>query len=112
MNTEIMKNMIIIKNLPSNMIEEAWVMLKPNLKVKDINKVELQLKANKEPEKKENNNVIKEAELLLAECISKIERGDNIRKNSIIEKKYKKMKLLSVLSLLSATIGILINILS
>ncbi len=112
MNTEIMKNMIIIKNLPSNMIEEAWVMLKPNLKVKDINKVELQLNANKESEKKENNYVVKEAELLLAECISKIEKGDNIRKNSVIEKKYKKMKLFSVLSLLSAIIGILINILS
>lgn len=71
MNTEVMKNMVVIKNLPSNMIEEAFVILKPNLKVKELDTIKTDRKGyntNKE------DYVIKEAELLVSEYISKIEK--------------------------------------
>ena len=29
-----MKNMIVLKNLPSNIVDEAFVILKPNSKIK------------------------------------------------------------------------------
>ena len=30
-----MKNMIVLRNLPSNIVEEAWVILKPEIKNKE-----------------------------------------------------------------------------
>ena len=37
MKTDIMKNVIILKNLPSNLIDEAIVIVKDKKKIKDIN---------------------------------------------------------------------------
>ena len=110
MNTEVMKNMVIIKNLPSNMIEEAFVILKPNLKVKELNTLNLEQKDTREFNKKSNNYVIKEAELLVSEYISKIEKRENIRKNNDIEKKYKKMKKKSMVSFIFAIICLIIGV--
>lgn len=36
METEKFKNMIVLKNLPSNLIEEAFVVIKPNKKIKEL----------------------------------------------------------------------------
>lgn len=30
-----MKNMIVLRNLPSNIVDEAWVILKPEIKNKE-----------------------------------------------------------------------------
>ena len=110
MNTEVMKNMIVIKNLPSNMLEQAFIILKPNLKVKELNTVKSKTKENCYINQKEDNYVVKEAELLVSEYISKIEKGDNIRKNSVIEKKYRNMKRFSIISFCLAILGLAINI--
>lgn len=110
MNTEVMKNMIVIKNLPSNMIEQAFIFLKPDIKVKELDTVDIESKENFRANKTEGNYVVKEAELLVSEYISKIEKGDHIRKNSLIEKKYKKMRRIALLSFIVAVIGISINI--
>ena len=45
-----MKNLIVLKNLPSNIIEEAFIVLKDNKKVKNIeytNKFTLENKEDK-----------------------------------------------------------------
>lgn len=34
MSIESMKNMVVLRNLPSNIVEEAIVILKPNVKLK------------------------------------------------------------------------------
>lgn len=107
MNTEVMKNMVVIKNLPSNMIEEAFVILKPNLKVKELDNIKTDRKSyniNKE------DYVIKEAELLVSEYISKIEKGENIRKNNLMERKYKKLKKVTIFSLMFSIICLIVNI--
>lgn len=108
MNTEVMKNMVVIKNLPSNVIEEAFVILKPNLKVKELNTVNLEGKEKYRINKEDY--VIKEAELLVSEYISKIEKGENIRKNNILEKRYKKLKKITTVSLIFSAICLIMNI--
>ena len=40
-----MKNMIVLRNLPSNIVEEAWVILKPEIKNKE-KEVMRKLKSN------------------------------------------------------------------
>lgn len=111
MNTEVMKNMVIIKNLPSNLIEEAFVILKPNLKVKELETLNLEKNNNNDSSKNKNDNyIVKEAEMLVAEYISKIENKNSIRKNNDIEKKYKKLKSRAIASFTFAIISLIISI--
>ena len=35
-----MKNMVVLKNLPSNIVEEAFVVLKANKKIKNLERVD------------------------------------------------------------------------
>ena len=39
MNQSNLKNMVVLKNLPSNIVEEAIVILKTNKKVKKLEKI-------------------------------------------------------------------------
>ena len=40
MDTNTMKNMVILRNLPSNMIEEAYIVFKDNVKIHKLEKIE------------------------------------------------------------------------
>ena len=99
MNIENMKNMVVLKNLPSNIVDEAIVILKPNIKLKSLDKIEKNSKKNKN-EKLENSKkyIINEAEMLISNYISKIEsdRNKNIKTNKNIETKCKRLKMISM----------------
>ena len=71
-----MKNMVVLKNLPSNLVEEAIIILKSSKKVKKLERIDKKSKANKEKKKskiKERDYIIKEAEMLISSYISKLE---------------------------------------
>ena len=42
MNPNQMKNMIVLKNIPSNIVEEAIIILKNNKKIKSLERIEKQ----------------------------------------------------------------------
>ena len=72
-----MKNMIILKNLPSNIVDEAFVVLKSNKKVKYFEKIENTRKINDNLECQDDNQyIVKEAEMLISDYISQIENND------------------------------------
>ena len=96
-NNTKMKNMIVLKDLPSNLIEEAIIVLKANQKIKKFNLIQ---KDGKQEEKSENNGyILKEAELIISNYISKNEKNDKL-KYDILNRKHKKLKI--VLGILSA----------
>ena len=79
METSKLKNMVVLKNLPSNLVEEAIVILKENKKVKKLEKIENKKKADySKANKKEQDYVLKEAEMLVTSYINKLE---NRKKN-------------------------------
>ena len=100
------KNMVVLKNLPSNIVEEAIVVLKANIKIKQNEKIDknrVNGKRKDEEEKinqknieknKDDNYILKEAEMLISNYISKMEQKNEQRKNieKTINKKCKKMK--------------------
>ena len=49
------KNMVILKNLPSNIVEEAIVVLKANIKVKNNEKIDKNVKEKNKSNVEENN---------------------------------------------------------
>ncbi len=74
METSKMKNMVVLKNLPSNLVEEAIVILKSSKKVKKLEKIEKNAKVTKsENVRKEKDYILKEAEMLISSYISKLE---------------------------------------
>lgn len=101
METSNMKNMVVLKNLPSNLVEEAIVILKSSKKVKKLETIEKSNQPNnKSNEKKQKDYVLKEAEMLVSNYISKIENGQK-QKQSITaknSKKYRKLKKYAYLS--------------
>ena len=98
MQTEKMKNMIILKNLPSNIIDEAFIILKGNQKAKILNALESSIK-NSATVSQPEGYIVKEAEMILNNYLSKIENEKYVKSNYVrtLEKKYKKLKLISII---------------
>lgn len=97
MNQSGLKNMVVLRNLPSNIVEEAIVILKANSKIKQDEKVEnnkLKKEEKRIDDDKENDYILKEAEMLVSNYILRLEKKKKER-NEIekkINKKCKKLK--------------------
>lgn len=98
MEQEQMKNIVVLKNLPSNIIDEAFVILKSNTKIKSLERVD---KNNhiQEEQRKEDNYIVREAEMVISNYISRIEksREERYSKTKQIELKYKRLKLITII---------------
>lgn len=96
MDSNNMKNMIVLRNLPSNIVEEAFVVFKSNVKIHKYEKVNKM--NNKEPKNKNKDYIIKEAELILNDYISKMEKTEYEKSigNKKLKEKYKKLKALTI----------------
>lgn len=129
MDKEEMKNVIILKNLPSNLIDEAIMVIKDRKSAKkfDFNqilnngeekhKVIQGYMKNDELKKIENirkegrKYVIKEAEIILSDYISKIERPKyNESKMKKLEKSCKRAKKINLVLIIVSFISIVMQI--
>ena len=118
MDTSNLKNIVVLKDLPSNLVEEAIVVLKENQKIQKLEFVDQEKKTKpieqlpkncvqkdeknlKNINQKENKNptdyIIKEAQLLIADYISKIENKNRKESQSFkdLKKKCKKLKIIN-----------------
>ena len=111
METNSLKNIIVLKSLPSNIIEEAIIILKSNKYAKKLQMIEKN--NNKELEEKESNSkeyIIKEAEALLSSYISKVENNKFLEKpNKVLKEKYKRLRQYSIIMTIFFAISFIIN---
>lgn len=107
MNESKMKNMVVLKNLPSNIVEEAYVVLKPNKNFKK----NLQEQQENVDERLSADYVVKEAEMVISNYLSKIEDKKIIRTSEMekIKRKYKKLKKTSMILAGILILNIIIN---
>ena len=107
METSKMKNMVVLKNLPSNMIEEAIVIFKENSKIKAkdvINKT----KQLSQVQGKSKDIIFKEAEMLVNDYVKRVESSKNrkIFDKKINDKFLKKYSIvITILFIISLTIN-------
>ena len=87
METKMMKNMVVLRNIPSNIVEEAYIVFKDNVKIH-----------MREKEEHEKIYAVSEAEMIVSDYISKIEkREDELGKGSkVIKEKYKRLKAFTI----------------
>lgn len=123
MDTQKMKNVIILKNLPSNLIDEAIMVVKDKSKVKDINYSDFikykeengiiqgsikpeELKKIESIKKESRKYVIKEAEVVVTNYIKRIEDNLFDKKIDQLKKSYKKSKVLNIFLALTTIIAL------
>lgn len=110
MDTNTMKNMIILRDLPSNMVEEAYIVFKNNVKIHKVEKVEKGKIEKKEEKIESKDYMVKEAEMIINDYITKIEKREYElgSGNKKLKEKYKKLKaitlFLTIFSFLSLVI--------
>lgn len=94
-----MKNIVVLKNLPSNLVEEAIVILKTNKEAKKLEYIEKNSKTNIDKGNKTKEYMVREAEAVISSYISKIEDNKSEKMPNVnIEKKYKKLKIYSIIA--------------
>ena len=111
MESSDMKNMVVLKNFPSNIVEEAIIIFKENQKVKEKEFIERGNKINSaEIQTKSKDYILKEAEMLVTDYINKIENKKKIEKgNKNVITKYKILKYSSITLTIFLVIGLIIN---
>ena len=89
-----LKNMVVLKNLPSNIVDEAIIILKNSKKIKKLEKVENNKTTNKkEKQTTQKDYILKEAEMLVNSYVSKIENKEDKKfADNKMQQKYKKIK--------------------
>lgn len=107
MESSNMKNMVVLKNLPSNMVEEAIIIFKETSKIKAKDAIKRTNKIN-EVKGKSKEIIFKEAEMLVNDYIKKLENNNS---KNIFEKKVKKTfwKQYSIIVTIFFIISLIIN---
>ena len=95
-----LKNMVVLKNLPSNIVDEAIIILKNSKKIKKLEKVENNKTTNKkEKQTTQKDYILKEAEMLVNSYVSKIENKEDKKfEDNKMQQKYKKIKKYSIIT--------------
>jgi len=110
MESSDMKNMVVLKNLPSNMVEEAIIIFKETQRIKQKELIDECKKINStkiQPKSKEY--ILKEAEMLVTDYIGKIENKTKVEKNKDLINKYKKLKKYNVISTILLIVSMILN---
>ena len=88
-----LRNIVILKDLPSNVIEEAFVVLKKNQKVKNFEHINNRNNFNCEKNGEDDNEfIVKEAELLIQNYMDNNSNTPKEKHNAQLNKKYKRVK--------------------
>ena len=105
MDANVMKRVIVLKNLQSNMVEEAYVIFKNNIKSHKYEMVDNQNYKSKIKKKNGKDYMVSEAESIINDYINRVEENSFRNESCNLKKKYKKLKLgaiiLTIISILN-----------
>ncbi len=112
MNIDNMKNIVVLKDLPSNMVDEAIIILKPNVKLeKKEEKKKENVKVGAKGARNPKEYIIREAEEIVSQYISNLEKPKQLEiTNKKLIAKYNRVKTLTVLFGLVGAFGIIVNL--
>ncbi len=108
-----MKNIVVLKNLPSNIVEEAIVILKGDKKRTECIKKHIKNTSSQKeaiPIDKPKDYIVKEAQMVISNYISNIENQKPIKNkkdNKKLEKKYKAMKISTIVMAIGLVLSII-----
>ena len=93
-----MKNIVVLKDLPSNLIEEAILIFKTNNNTRKFESIDKGENVNKEKNSKNAKDyIIKEAESVISNYISKTDKKTIKTENTGLNKRYRRLKIYSII---------------
>ena len=107
------KNIVVLKDLPSNIIEEAIVILKGDKKRMEYIKKHIENENNKKEIKnidKSKDYIVKEAQMVISNYISTVENQKitkDKKDNKKLEKGYRRMKIATIVMAIVLVLSIL-----
>ena len=104
------KNTIVLKNIPSNIVDEAIIVLKENKKAWKLEKINGKKNLEEKDEPVKKDYVVSEAEEVIANYMKKISRDDNRKEEKIKDLKYKRLKKYAYFTTFLLIMQILINV--
>ena len=112
METNNLKNTVILKSVPSNIVDEAIFVLKKNIKIKEAELQNQRETIGKEVTEKTDNYIVKEAEMIINDYCNKVEnvqKRDKVIKS--MQRRYNKIKKLLIGTTIVAIIEMIVVIL-
>ncbi len=106
MDKEKMRNIIVLKNLPSNLVEEAFVIVKNTKMAKQLQKGEG--KKEKKEDKNVKNSIVKEAEMVISNYLQEVEKEKNKTSYHRLVKKYKTIKVTNMILVCAMLLAIML----
>ena len=103
-----MKNMVVLRNLPSNLVEEAIVIFKTRRSAKEFQYIDkIESKKNDQNKKNTKDYMVHEAESVISNYIKNNEKKTTRVNNSNVNKNYKRLKLYSIIVSIAFLIALL-----
>ena len=100
-----MKNVVVLKNLPSNLIEEAFVIVKSRKVARSLEYIDIK-NGKFVSDSKDDGYIVREAESVLSNYASLIEKKNDKKSDITWKRKCKKMAIFNII----VSIGFIISI--
>ena len=91
-----MKNVVVLRNLPSNLIEEAFVVVKSKNVARSLERIDGK-NENIDRKNKDDGYIVREAESVLASFVSLMEKKDRKKVDLGLKRRYNMLKIYGVL---------------
>ena len=91
-----MKNVVVLRNLPSNLIEEAFVVVKSKKVARSLEYIDGKNEIDKK-DCKDDGYIVREAESVLASFVSLVEKKEEKKVDLTLKKRYNVLKFYGIL---------------
>ena len=102
-----MKNVVVLRNLPSNLIDEAFVVVKSKNVARSLERIDGK-NENIDRKNKDDGYIVREAESVLSSYVSLVEKKDNKKVDFGIKRRYNMLKFYGVLVTVAFVVAVIL----
>lgn len=102
-----MKNVVVLRNLPSNLIEEAFVVVKSKKVARSLERIDGK-NENIDRKNKDDGYIVREAESVLSSYVSLVEKKDDKKVEFGIKRRYNMLKIYGVLVTVAFVVAVIL----
>ncbi len=102
-----MKNVVVLRNLPSNLIEEAFVVVKSKKVARSLEYIDRKNEFAKE-DCKDDGYIVREAESVLASFVGLVEKKEGKKVDLTLKKRYNVLKFYGILVTIAFIVAVIL----
>lgn len=102
-----MKNVVVLRNLPSNLIEEAFVVVKSKKIARSLEYIDGKNEIDKK-DCKDDGYIVREAESVLTSYVSLMEKKDEKKVDLGVKRRYNMLKVYGVLVTVAFVVAVIL----